>query len=46
MSLCTDPDDMSADERIEEVASILARGVLRLHSRVHPPPSERWRRFG
>ena len=35
MSLCTDPDDMCADERLEEVATILARGVLRLHGRLH-----------
>ncbi len=33
MSFCTDPADMCADERLEEVASILARGVLRLHGR-------------
>lgn len=34
MSLCSDPDDMCADERLEEVASILARGILRLHGRI------------
>lgn len=34
MSLCTDPNDMCADERLEELASILARGVLRLHGRL------------
>ncbi len=31
-----DPIDISADQRIEEVASILARGVLRLHGRLIP----------
>jgi len=35
MSFCTDPDNMCADERLEEVASILARGVVRLHDRLH-----------
>ncbi|MCC6428604.1 MAG: hypothetical protein IT435_17520 [Phycisphaerales bacterium] len=30
----TDPADMSPDERMDEVASILARGILRLHGRV------------
>lgn len=29
-----DPADMSPDERMDEVASILARGILRLHGRV------------
>lgn len=29
----TDPADMTADERLDEVASILARGILRLHGR-------------
>jgi hypothetical protein len=29
----TDPDQMSADERVAEVAAILAVGVLRLHRR-------------
>lgn len=32
----TDPADMLCDERIDEVASILARGILRLHGRVPP----------
>ena len=31
-----DPKDLSADQRVEEVASILARGVLRLHGRLIP----------
>jgi hypothetical protein len=30
----TDPECMSAAERRDEVASILARGILRLHGRV------------
>lgn len=39
MSLCpdpTDPADMTAEERLEEIASIFARGVLRLHGRSIP----------
>lgn len=38
----TDPADMSPDARMDEVASILARGILRLHGRVpgHPGPAE------
>ena len=32
----TDPADMTADARMDEVASILARGILRLHGRVLP----------
>ncbi len=40
MSLCTNPDDMCADERLEEVASILARGVTRLHGRLRRDVSE------
>lgn len=28
-----DPADMSPDERLDEIASILARGVLRPHGR-------------
>jgi hypothetical protein len=32
----TDPGDMTPDERLEEVASIFARGILRLHGRVLP----------
>jgi len=37
----TDPADMSPEERMDEVANILARGILRLHGRVpgHPAPS-------
>ena len=37
-----DPADVSADERLDEIGSILARGVLRLHGRVqgHPGPNE------
>jgi hypothetical protein len=30
------PRNMSADERLEEVASILARGILRLRGRLAP----------
>lgn len=30
----TDPAEMSPDERMNEVGSILARGILRLHGRV------------
>lgn len=30
----TDPKNMSSAERCEEIASIFARGVLRLHGRV------------
>jgi hypothetical protein len=38
----TDPADMSPDERLDEAASILARGIQRLHGRVrgHPTPTE------
>lgn len=38
----TDPADMSPDERLDEIGSILARGILRLHGRVpgHPAPVE------
>lgn len=38
----TEPADMSPEERLDEVASILARGILRLHGRVpgHPVPAE------
>ena len=32
----TDPAEMSADERLDEVASTLARGIVRLHGRVLP----------
>jgi len=32
----TDPADMTADERLEEIASIFARGILRLHGRIVP----------
>jgi hypothetical protein len=34
MALChdpTDPSNLTADERMEEITSILAAGVLRLH---------------
>jgi len=34
------PRNMSADERLEEVASIFARGILRLHGRALPHPSD------
>jgi hypothetical protein len=30
----TDPAGMTAEERLDEVASIVARGILRLHGRV------------
>lgn len=38
----TDPADMSPDERLDEIGSILARGILRLHGRVpgHPGSAE------
>ena len=32
----TDPTDMSAEQRMDEMASILARGILRLHRRALP----------
>lgn len=32
----TDPEHMAPDERLEEVASIFARGILRLHGRILP----------
>jgi len=32
----TDPADMIPDERLDEVASIFARGILRLHGRIVP----------
>jgi len=32
----TDPADMTPEERLEEIASIFARGILRLHGRVVP----------
>jgi hypothetical protein len=35
----TDPADMTADERLEEVASIFARGIVRLHGRSIPGDS-------
>jgi hypothetical protein len=34
MSLRPDPTDMTAEQRLDEVASIFARGILRLHGRV------------
>ena len=38
----TNPRNMSADERLEEIASILARGILRLKGRLAPhlPPPQ------
>jgi len=38
----TDPADMSPEQRLDEVANILARGILRLHGRVpaHLGPAE------
>lgn len=32
----TDPADMTANGRLDEIASIFARGILRLHGRVLP----------
>lgn len=29
----TEPADMTPDDRLEEIASIFARGILRLHGR-------------
>lgn len=38
----TDPEDMTPEQRLDEVAGIFARGILRLHGRVpaHPDPAE------
>jgi len=36
----TDPEEMTAEERLEETASIFARGILRLHGRVLPNTSD------
>lgn len=36
----TDPADMTAEQRLDEVASIFARGILRLHGRVLPDTSD------
>ncbi|MBI2756716.1 MAG: hypothetical protein HYX52_08405 [Chloroflexi bacterium] len=36
----TDPEDMTPDERLEEVASIVACGILRLHGCVLPDTPE------
>lgn len=38
----TDPADMTPEQRLDEIASILARGVQRLHGRIpaHPAPPE------
>lgn len=38
----TDPADMTPEQRLDEVASILARGILRLHGRTpaHAAPAE------
>ena len=33
------PDHMSADERLAEIAEILARGLMRLHARKSSPLS-------
>jgi len=41
MAICNDPTDrvhMSAEERLEELAAILAAGVLRLRPRCAIPP--------
>ena len=32
----TDPADMTPEQRLDEVASLLARGILRSHGRVPP----------
>jgi len=32
----TDPADMTPEQRLDEVASIFARGILRLHGRILP----------
>jgi hypothetical protein len=32
----TDPADMTPEQRLDEVASMLARGILRLHGRILP----------
>jgi len=40
MSHCTDPADMFADERLEEIASILACGVVCVLSRVSRDQSD------
>jgi|GEM_PF-1416475 len=32
----TDPADMIPEERLDEIASIFARGILRLHGRIVP----------
>lgn len=32
----TDPADMTAEQRLDEVAGIFARGILRLHGRALP----------
>jgi len=48
----TDPADMTPERRLDEVASICAYGILRLHGRCsHVPSAEypdlgRWRRAG
>lgn len=41
----TDPADMTSEQRLDEVASIFARGILRLHGRVpaHAAPAENLR---
>lgn len=37
----TDPDNMSADERVTELAAILAAGALRMRRGTPPPASDR-----
>ena len=39
----TDPENMTPDERRDEIASIFARGILRLHGRnlPHGSPEQR-----
>lgn len=36
----TDPEDMTPEERLEESASIFARGILRLHGRILPDTTD------
>jgi len=33
----TDPADMIHEDRLDEIASIFARGILRLHGRIAAP---------
>lgn len=40
MSLCADTARLAPDERLREIASILATAVLRLRQRAALPPAE------